>query len=174
MNTVIYAYSGTYLNNLKRIESVLGRDLVDLTNSVLKIGNEMFAMGFRYESGVKDYYREKVSESCEECNILEELKKKAAEEFKQREECKLTEDAAKDELDAQEITKDAIDKEECKDGEVTKLQDEIENDTVLEANDLDAQEITKDSFEDLENDLEDEDDELDEFLKQIDDDMVLD
>ena len=216
LNTVIYAYSGTYMNNMKRIESVLGRDLVDLTNAVLKVGNDMFSVGFRYESGTKQFYDRKLTENCPECNVLDEIKKKASENFKQREE-KLKEDAntdkmkanleklkamnakaqeannkagsalddinakfgikregAEDELDAQEITDDAIEKEECKDGEVCSLIDQIDKDTVLESNDdLDPEEISKDFFSNLDNDLEDEDDELDEFLSQMDNENLL-
>lgn len=170
LNTVIYAYSGTYLNNMKRIESVLGRDMIDLTNSVIKIGNDMFAMGFRYESSVsKDYYLNRASVS-ESSSVIEEIKKKAAEQFKQRE---LKE---AEELDPKEVSKDAISDEKCKDGEVCNLAKEIEKDAVLEAKSedgLDPEEISKDALDDFDNNLEDEDDELDSFLDELEKDMSL-
>ena len=216
LTTVLYAYNGSYLNNMKRIESVLGRDIVDLSTSVIKIGNDMFSSGFRYESGDRDYYENRTITNESEESVIEDIKKKAKEKFKEREASKsLKEDATTDkmkanlekmknmqakaddankkagdalddinnkllhkeateeELDAQEISKSAIEDEECKDGEVTNLVDELEKDTVLEADELNPEEITKDSFEDLENSLEDEDDELDDLLNQIDNDMVL-
>ena len=216
LTTVLYAYNGSYLNNMKRIESVLGRDIVDLSTSVIKIGNDMFSSGFRYESGDRDYYENRTITNESEESVIEDIKKKAKEKFKEREASKslkedattdkmkanlekmknmqakaddankkagdalddinnklLHKEAAEEELDAQEISKSAIKDEECKDGEVTNLVDELEKDTVLEADELDPEEITKDNFEDLENSLEDEDDELDDLLNQIDNDMVL-
>ena len=162
LNTVIYAYSGTYLNNMKRIESVLGRDMIELVNAVLKIGNDMFAVGFRYESGIKQYYAKdtKITEAVSR-ELFDDIKKKALEKFNEAEE----------ELNPQEISKDAVKDEECKDGEVTTLVGELEKDTVLESEN--PEDISGDTLEDLANDLEDEDDELDEFLKQLDNDTPL-
>ena len=50
LQTIMYAYSGTYLNNWKRIESVTGRDMTDIATTILKIGSESIQQGFAYES----------------------------------------------------------------------------------------------------------------------------
>lgn len=167
LNTVIYAYSGTYMNNMKRIESVLGRDLVDLTNSVLKIGNDMFAAGFRYESAIaRDFYSKQTEKEITKESVYEEIKNKALKKFNEAEE----------ELNPQKISKEAIKDEECKDGEVSNLVDELDKDTVLEGKateDLDPQEISVDSLDDLSNDLEDEDDEIEAFLDELEKDTPL-
>ena len=165
LNTVIYAYSGTYMNNMKRIESVLGRDLVDLTNSVLKIGNDMFAMGFRYESSVsRDFYTKQTESDITAESVFEEIKKKALDKFNESE----------DELKAEEISKDAIEDEGCKDGEVSNLVDEIDKDTVLEAKKADLEdEVSVDALDDLSNDLEDEDSEIEAFLDELEKDIPL-
>ena len=211
LNTVIYAYSGTYMNNMKRIESVLGRDLVDLTNSVLKIGNDMFAVGFRYENAIaRDFYSKQTEKEVSKESVYEEIKNKALEKFnedattdKMKENLEkmkamqakadeankkagdalddinskfLNHESAEEDLDPQEISKDAIEDEECKDGEVTNLVDELDKDTVLEAKatkDLDPQEISVDSLDDLSNDLEDEDGEIEAFLDELEKDMSL-
>ena len=52
LNILLYAYSGTYINNMKTIENVTARDMVDATNIVLKIGNEMFKTGYKFESAM--------------------------------------------------------------------------------------------------------------------------
>ena len=80
-----------------------------------------------------------------------------------------------EELDPQEISKDAIEDEECKDGEVTNLVDELDKDTVLEkaTKDLDPEEISVDSLDDLSNDLEDEDAEIEAFLDELEKDTSL-
>ena len=80
-----------------------------------------------------------------------------------------------EELDPQEISKDAIEDEECKDGEVTNLVDELDKDTVLEkaTKDLDPEEISVDSLDDLSNDLEDEDAEIEAFLDELEKDAPL-
>lgn len=64
LQTVLYAYSGTYLNNWKRIESVIGRDMTDIATMILKIGSESIQQGFAYESAEnREYYdRRYVSE----------------------------------------------------------------------------------------------------------------
>ena len=65
LQTVLYAYSGTYLNNWKRIESVIGRDMTDIATMILKIGSESIQQGFAYESAEnRDYYeRRYISEA---------------------------------------------------------------------------------------------------------------
>lgn len=209
LNTVIYAYSGTYINNMKRIESVLGRDLVDLTNSVLKIGNDMFAMGFRYESSVsREYYTKQTESDITKEAVYEAIKKRALQKFNEDantdkmkenlEKLKTMQakaDAANqkagndldalnaklgikkeeaEELDPQEISKDAIEDEECKDGEVSNLVNELDKDTVLEAKKADLEdEVTIDALDDLSNDLEDEDSEIDAFLDELEKDIPL-
>ena len=58
LQAIMYAYSGTYLNNWKRIESVTGRDMTDIATTVLKIGAESIQNGFAYESASdRDNYR---------------------------------------------------------------------------------------------------------------------
>lgn len=52
LNILLYAYSGTYINNMKTIENVTARDMVDATNIVLNIGNSMFKTGFHFESAL--------------------------------------------------------------------------------------------------------------------------
>ena len=57
LSTMGYAYSGTYVNNWKGIESVCGRDMVDLVNLILRIGADEFQGGFTYESSTdRDRY----------------------------------------------------------------------------------------------------------------------
>lgn len=50
LEMMLYAYSGTYINNWKRIEAATGKDMVDLATNILKIGGDMFNRGFTYES----------------------------------------------------------------------------------------------------------------------------
>ena len=45
-----YAYSGSYINNQKRIETTCSRDMVTVVTTVLNSGSEMFDKGFHYES----------------------------------------------------------------------------------------------------------------------------
>ena len=60
LQTIVYAYSGTYLNNWKRIESVTGNDMVEITNIILKAGADSIERGFTYESfNNRDYYKDK-------------------------------------------------------------------------------------------------------------------
>ena len=57
LQAILYAYSGTYLNNWKRIESVTGRDMTDIATTILKIGAESIQRGFSYESADdREYY----------------------------------------------------------------------------------------------------------------------
>lgn len=44
------AYSGSYINNMKRIENICGKDLVTLSTTILRIGSDTFDKGFKYES----------------------------------------------------------------------------------------------------------------------------
>ena len=61
LQTILYAYSGTYLNNWKRIEAVTGRDMTDIATTVLKIGAESIQSGFAYESAEdREYYHKLV------------------------------------------------------------------------------------------------------------------
>lgn len=73
LNMIIYAYSGTYVNNLKRIETVLGRDMVALTTHIIKIGTETFSKGFKYESGDREYFDNQTSLIKEQNPIKDEV-----------------------------------------------------------------------------------------------------
>lgn len=162
LNTVIYAYSGTYLNNMKRIESVLGRDLVDLTTSVLKVGTDMFSAGFQFESGTKDAIDHKMAldEDVHTDKMKANLEKLKAMQSNADAANKKADDAlsginkkfglkeSEEDLDAQEITQNAIEEEPDNDGEVKTLTDEIEKDTVLESEEeLDPPKISKAAIE---------------------------
>ena len=192
LNTIIYAYSGTYMNNMKRIESVLGRDLVDLTTAVLKVGTDMFSAGFTYESGVKDYYKyqeaqmAEVEEDATSDKMKENLEKMKAAQAKMDAANKKAGDALDSanakfgikreeaELDAEEISKDAIEEEPDNNGEVKSLIDELEADSVLEADELDAHLISKDGLKSEEDDQGvDTPEEMDELIKQLEDDTPL-
>ena len=74
LNTVLYAYSGTYLNNLKRIETVLGRDMVALSTQLLKIGTETYSKGFKYESGMRESYEREIDIFQEKKAVQDEVK----------------------------------------------------------------------------------------------------
>ena len=65
LQTIMYAYSGTYLNNWKRIESVTGRDMTDIATTILKIGAESIQNGFAYESASdrEDYKKKYFAEA---------------------------------------------------------------------------------------------------------------
>ena len=63
LQAILYAYSGTYLNNWKRIEAVTGRDMTDIATTILKIGAESIQRGFSYESADdREYYHSLVEE----------------------------------------------------------------------------------------------------------------
>ena len=68
LSTMGYAYSGTYVNNWKGIESVCGRDMVDLVNLILRIGADEFQGGFTYESATD---RDKYAKAFREDNIAD-------------------------------------------------------------------------------------------------------
>ena len=51
LSMISNAYSGTYINNQKKIEISCGRDMVTLSTTLLQIGGEMYDKGFHYESG---------------------------------------------------------------------------------------------------------------------------
>lgn len=56
------AYSGSYINNMKRIETICGKDLVTLSTTIIRIGSEVVDKGFKYESAqqmedIKEEYR---------------------------------------------------------------------------------------------------------------------
>ena len=44
------AYSGSYINNMKRIETICGKDLVSLSTLIIRIGSDIVDKGFKYES----------------------------------------------------------------------------------------------------------------------------
>lgn len=60
LSTMMYAYAGTYINNWKRIETVCGKDMVDIAVNVLKIGSDIYNRGFTYEGAKLPEY----SNSC--------------------------------------------------------------------------------------------------------------
>ena len=39
-NMLIYAYVGAYLNNQKQIEKFVGKDMVDFTNALFRVGGD--------------------------------------------------------------------------------------------------------------------------------------
>ena len=47
---ITYACSGSYINNMKRIEAVLSKELVEIYNIILRVGSDTFTKGFKYES----------------------------------------------------------------------------------------------------------------------------
>lgn len=47
------AYSGSYINNQKKIETSCGRDIVTLSTTMLQVGADVYNRGFRYESSVE-------------------------------------------------------------------------------------------------------------------------
>lgn len=50
LTLIMYACSGSYINNMKRIENTLSKELVDIENIVIRIGSDAYAKGFKYES----------------------------------------------------------------------------------------------------------------------------
>lgn len=48
LNMITNAYSGSYINNQKKIETSCGRDMVTLTTSLLQVGSDMYDKGFNY------------------------------------------------------------------------------------------------------------------------------
>ena len=60
LQTIMYAYAGTYINNWKAIESTCGKDMVDIATIVFKIGGDMFNRGFSYEAAVREEIKEKL------------------------------------------------------------------------------------------------------------------
>lgn len=48
LTMITNAYSGSYINNQKKIETSCGRDMVNLTTSLLQVGADMYDKGFRY------------------------------------------------------------------------------------------------------------------------------
>ena len=50
LSMITNAYSGSYINNQKKIETSCGRDMVTLSTTILQVGAEMYNRGFRYES----------------------------------------------------------------------------------------------------------------------------
>ena len=50
LTLIMYACSGSYINNMKRIENTLSKELVDIENIVIRVGNDTYTKGFKYES----------------------------------------------------------------------------------------------------------------------------
>lgn len=48
------AYSGAYVNNQKSIELLCGREMIELSTTILRIGADSFDRGFKYESSTSE------------------------------------------------------------------------------------------------------------------------
>lgn len=120
LTLVAYACSGSYINNMKRIENVLSKELVEIYNIILRIGNDTFSKGFKYESADdRAMYEKRFHELMEAHNIpLSILSEK------------------EDEIDAHEISKEGLKSEEEDQGPKTPeeadiLVDELKKDSPM-------------------------------------------
>lgn len=58
LSVISNAYSGVYINNQKTIENTCGREMVNLTSTILRVGSELFDKGFSYNHNeTRDSYR---------------------------------------------------------------------------------------------------------------------
>ncbi len=136
LTLVMYAYSGSYINNMKRIESVLKGELVEIANIVLRVGNDAYAKGFKYESANDRLYYFKQFKALMEAHNLD---------------LSLCTEST-DDLDPQEITTDAIDQEKKDTPETPEetdtLNKEINNDSPMTegTDEIDPEEISKEGL----------------------------
>lgn len=120
LTLVMYAYSGSYINNMKRIENVLSKELVEIANIVLRVGNDTFSKGFKHESAdSRDIHEKRFHELMEAHNIpMSILSKK------------------EDGIDPEEISKEGLKSEEEDQGpktpeEADTLVDELKKDSPM-------------------------------------------
>lgn len=60
LNMLGHAYSGVYLNNVKMIENICGKDMVNAVAESLRIGASVYDKGFKYESGMIENIRDRL------------------------------------------------------------------------------------------------------------------
>ena len=53
ISIITNAYSGSFINSQKTIEKFCGREMINLSTEVLRLGAEIYSNGFTYESNVK-------------------------------------------------------------------------------------------------------------------------
>ena len=53
ISTITNAYSGSFINSQKTIEKFCGREMINLSTEILRLGAEIYSTGFTYETNVK-------------------------------------------------------------------------------------------------------------------------
>jgi hypothetical protein len=80
-----YCYSdATYINNSKRIQSVVSKDLVDLSSLIIRLGSESFDKGFKFESAIDRDRLQLISDMEKSKQELGEDKAKTSDIFKEK------------------------------------------------------------------------------------------
>ena len=60
IGTITNAYSGSFINSQKTIEKFCGREMINLSTEILRLGAEVYSSGFTYESSDRDFYERKI------------------------------------------------------------------------------------------------------------------